>query len=321
MQFRSVADSCEHGVVGFARFLLVVAAGCYAPAAPEGAPCGDNGTCPSELRCDPATNRCVRDIASIDARVADSAIDAPPDVSPDAAVDAAIDAAPPVCTSVLIYDDCAAPDADCETIAEPLRADNAALALGFQVKYGGVGNQGAFRNLAAAGDYDVMIVESSLAPLAPATADAIATWVNSGGRTIISYWDLDNAAEGVVLRGALNVSTPASVSPPRNVYPEPASPVNLFANVESVPTPLVFTELMVDDGDELAVAQNAGFIAARQGSTTGAGAITVTRNERAITLGFVPVGLVFQGPRDADNDGKPDVQELYTNLLSYLCAD
>jgi hypothetical protein len=30
--------------------------------------------------------------------------------------------------------------------------------------------------------------------------------------------------------------------------------------------------------------------------------------------------MVFQGPRDNDGDGKPDVQELYTNLIGYLCG-
>lgn len=55
--------------------------GCYAPAPPEGAPCGDGlRPCPAGQVCSPADNRCYRDpIAGPDApRAGDAGPDAPP---------------------------------------------------------------------------------------------------------------------------------------------------------------------------------------------------------------------------------------------------
>lgn len=224
-----------------------------------------------------------------------------------------------VCSKVLIYDDCTSPDADCETIPEALFADNAAMGLGMEVLYGGVKDQAAFRNLFDAGGFEVLILEASLSDLDTATATRVASWVDGGGRAIVSFWDLDNTTAGQTIRTALQVSTTGEITTPRDVHRDPAASFNPFSKLETLPAPLVFTHLMVDDGDELTLAGN-GFIAARHTSATGPGAIAVTRNNRAITMGFVPVGLVFQGPRDADSDGKPDVQELYTNLLGYLCG-
>lgn len=225
-----------------------------------------------------------------------------------------------VCASVLIYDDCTGPtDADCASIQQAQFADNAAMGLGIQVKFGTTGNQAMFRTLFDAGDFDVLVFESSLSNLEQDTANRVATWVSGGGKAIISFWDLDNDAQGQTIRNAAQVTTSgAAFGTPRDVVLDPASTVNFFAGLEQVPLPLSFRDLMVDDGDELSTAN--GFIAARHTNATGAGAIAVTRNDRVITLGFLPVGMVFQGPRDADDDGKPDVQELYTNLLGYLCG-
>jgi hypothetical protein len=225
-----------------------------------------------------------------------------------------------VCSSVLIYDDCTGPaDADCASIPQALFADNAALGLGMQVKYGGVSDEPAFRTLFDAGGFEVLIIEVSLSAIEASTANRIAAWVNGGGKAIISFWDLDNATTGTTIRTAAQVMTTGEISTPRDVHRDPGAAVNFFNRVEALPSPLEFTHLMGDDGDELTLG-GAGFIAARHTSATGAGAITVTRSNQVITLGFVPVGLVFQGPRDADADGKPDVEELYTNLLGYLCG-
>jgi hypothetical protein len=224
-----------------------------------------------------------------------------------------------VCNKVLIYDDCTGTDADCASIAEAMFADNAATGLGLQVLYGGVADEPAFRTLFDAGGFELVIIESSLSSLDPATASRVATWIDGGGRAIVSFWDLDNAGTGSSIRTAAGVTTVGEITTPRDVYADPGSQVDLFDRVETVPSPLTFTHLMLDDGDELALG-GTGFIAARHTSTTGPGAIAVTRADRVITLGFLPVGLVFQGPRDADTDGKPDVQELYANLIGYLCG-
>ena len=71
---------------------------------------------------------------------------------------------------------------------------------------------------------------------------------------------------------------------------------------------------MVDDGDT--VAPQTGQIVARHLSSTGSSAIAITHTGHAITLGF----LSLEATRDADADGKPDVTELYTNMIGYLCG-
>jgi len=64
--------------------VVVLAASCYAPSPPAGAPCGAGGVCPTPLVCSPATHTCER--TAIDAAVASDVhpdmqalADAPPD--------------------------------------------------------------------------------------------------------------------------------------------------------------------------------------------------------------------------------------------------
>jgi hypothetical protein len=174
----------------------------------------------------------------------------------------------------------------------------------------------ALRTQIAAGGFDVLVIDASLANLDQATADAIAGWINADGKTIVAFWDLDNATQGATLASALQVTTTANpFTTPREVVPDPMSPTNLLAQV---PVPLTFADVFIDDGEELST--TSGFIAARHTNVMGPGALAVTRNGRAITLGFLPVGMIYQGVRDADADGIPDAQELYTNLLGYLCG-
>lgn len=333
--------------------VLAVLGACYAPSVREGAPCGAGNACPSGLQCDLTTLTCVRDPSGV-------VPDAPPgscepgydeqdgecvDIDEcaganDCSANAACTNEPGsyscacnagftgdgrtctrVCSSILIYYDCPGedPDPECDSLADPQLADNAAMTLGMTVKMGTSSDETMFRALFDAGGFDVLVFESSLSEIENATAQRVASWISGGGKAIVSFWDLDNGTTGQLIRDAAVVSTIGSLNGPRNVVRDPNAPVNLFDRLEQVPEPLVFTNLVDDDGDELSPGAG-GFIAARHTSTTGPGAITVTKNNRVITLGFLPVGLVYLGPRDADSDGKPDVQELYTNLLGYLCG-
>lgn len=320
---------------------LVVGA-CFSPTFPEGAPCASPADCPGDLMCDPGSNTCVGEIVAPTECDPGFAVDGSSCVDidecatgNDCSADGTCSNTPGsftcacnagfegdgrscarICTAVVIYDDCVAPDTDCATLSEALFADNAAAALGLEVKYGGVADQPAFRTLLADGGFELVIVDSSLSPLQGATADAVAAWIDGGGRTILNYWDLDNANEGATLRAALQVDTVGSFTVPKNVVPDPAASIDIFA---SVPLPLTFTDPMVDDGDDLALAAD-GEIIARHTDEDGPAAITLTRGGRAFTMGFMPVGMVFQTPRDTDNDGVPDVQELYQNLIGQLCG-
>jgi len=249
-----------------------------------------------------------------------------PDASP-AAADAsagAADAAPALtCAKALLYNDCdPGLDANCFSIAEPLRSDDAAVRLGLATAYGGGNDQPAVRALFDAGGFDVIVFESSSNLIDAATANRLAAWIAGGGALVFSYWDLDgssSAGPAATLRAALGVTTPASFDTPRTVHTDPAAPVDFFDRVETFPSPLGFSNIGLDDGDELATS-GGGFLAAHLSSATGPGAIAVTHGGRVVVLGFLPIELVYQVVRDADADGTADVEELYTNTLAYLCG-
>jgi hypothetical protein len=138
----------------------------------------------------------------------------------------------------------------------------------------------------------------------------------SGGRAIVSFWDLDNDAEGAVLRTALELDTGTDFFEPKPVPPVAGASFDILAGM---PTPLSFTNMMQDDGDELSLAGE-GEILARNDAPDGTGAIALTREGRVITYGFLPIGLIFDGVRDGDLDDVPDVQELYANSIAKVCG-
>jgi hypothetical protein len=337
-----------HGEMRASVGVLFAVAACFAPTYQEGAPCGGGKICPGGQTCQLSTLTCVRN--------ADDAPDAAPVTCPpgyeligdscydadecaagthDCGADAACTNAPGsftcacnpgftgdgrtcarICSRVLIYDDCTATP-NCNSIPDPLLADNAARQLGIEVLYGGIADEEAFQDLFDAGGFDVVVLESARANIQQDTATRMAAWIATGGRTIVSYWDLGNGSTGQTLRNALGVSTVGSLNGPRNVFRDPAAPVDLMAGLDS---PLPFKDVVVDDGDQLAVMAGAGYLGARFNSATGTGALAVTRSDRAVTFGFLPVGLVFQGPRDGNGDGTPDAQQLYVNVLRFLCG-
>lgn len=247
----------------------------------------------------------------------DARVDGPPG-TPDAAVTAA-------CGTVLLYNDC---DpvllANCMAIPDGLRmtSDEAATRLGLAIVYGGVHDQAAFRTLFDAGGFDLVVFESSSYDIEPATADRLASWASGGGRLVFSSWDLDGSTfptPAATLRPALAVTTTGSFDTPESVVHDPASPVNFFDRVMTFPSPLGFSNIGLDDGDELSPSAG-GFVAARFTNTSGPGAIAVTNDGHTVVLGFLPVELVYQAVRDGDTDGIPDAEEMYTNAMAYVCG-
>jgi hypothetical protein len=248
--------------------------------------------------------------------------DGRPDAGGDAAdgsTDGGPDAVIATCTTALLYNDCdPALDANCASIPEPLRSDDAAAALGIGVLYGGNNNQVAFRSLFDAGGFDVIVFESSSRDVDVDTATRLATWVQGGGKIVFSFWDLDNETVGPGLRAALELTTTGSFDTPRSVHTGASAAVDFFDRVETFPSPLGFSNIGIDDGDELAT--TTGLVSATFTSATGPGAIVVTNGGNAVVFGFLPIELVYALVRDGDSDGKPDVEELYTNALGYLCG-
>ncbi|HEX5058650.1 MAG TPA: hypothetical protein VFV99_04780 [Kofleriaceae bacterium] len=78
---------------------------------------------------------------------------------------------------------------------------------------------------------------------------------------------------------------------------------------------MTFSNALAVDGDTLALT-GAGRLVARFGSAAGTGAIIITNGDKAIAIGFLPV----EATHDGDADGKSDAQELYANMIAYLCG-
>jgi hypothetical protein len=300
--------------------VALVGCGSQSPGLPDGRSAADG----SSVDGSPGADGPSADGTSADGPSADGTTPA------DAANPDAVNAA---CATALLYNDCdPALNANCFSIPQALWSDDAAARLGIATRYGGVHDQAAFRTLFDAGGFEVIVFESSVFDIDTATASRLETWVQSGGKIVFNFWDLDgvndlsgaasaNATVATTLRAALEVSTTGSFTTPNSVFSDAGAPVDFFDRVEAFPdgAALGFSNPVIDDGDSLALSAG-GFLAGRFMSTTGPGAIAVTRSGRAVVLGFLPVELVYQILQDADTDGIPDVEELYTNAIGYLCG-
>ena len=194
------------------------------------------------------------------------------------------------------------------------RADEAVTELGMiPIKAG----RSDFNSLFDAGGFEVIVWDSPMNWPPTEALDRLSSWIESGGRLIFSWWDLDiNAA----FQADLGVSVAASYHYFREVHHDPSSPVNFFQMVETFPSPMLGIDWYFNDnGDELVVTDPGGFLAARLDSPTGPGAIAVTHSGRVIVNGFLPADMLKPGyETDGDADGVADIQELYMNQIIYV---
>jgi cysteine-rich repeat protein len=197
-------------------------------------------------------------------------------------------------------------------------ADEALAGLGIPVNVI-VSSFGAFNTAFDAGGFDLVIYDGFCSDIDAGTRTRLDGWVQGGNRTIVAYWDLS----GDTLETSLGVTGVQYDSGTfRDVYDDPASPVDLFTLRQSVPSPITGASSLTpyDMGQELTLT-GAGFLAGRLDSDAGPGAIAVTNSDRSVVLGFTPemVGANDDGAAvDADTDGVPDMQELWENLVAYL---
>lgn len=155
---------------------VVVIAGCFSAHPAPGAPCADNGACPTGLVCSPATDTCELHAIDIDAGTRlDAAIDArrPPDAAPDAA------------TSPTLVQQAGNSAASAPTISATLPA------------------------VPAAGDVLVMIGGNPQGALTSVTGGGVATWTRAARSTAnanVEVWygvtDGSNAVVTIMLAGS-----------------------------------------------------------------------------------------------------------------------
>jgi hypothetical protein len=218
------------------------------------------------------------------------------------------------CNSALVYVDCPAAGTSCENINQSTLISNAVNGRGLTAKI--TTDLTDFATEYDAGGFDLLIIDSGRTGINAALANRTALWVAADKLSIVSFWNLDNGTTGQTLRTALGVTVTTSFTAPKDAYYDPAGGVNLFDRVEQLTSPMTFSNTFDDDGDVIALS-GAGRIVARFGSATGTGAAAITHGDKAITLGFLPV----EATKDDDADGKSDAQELYTNMIAYLCGN
>lgn len=170
-----------------------------------------------------------------------------------------------------------------------------------------------------AGGFSVIIVDnpSTFGTVPPDMHTRLESWVAGGERLIFGFWNLD---DDPTMQATLNVSVVASLDPAPPIFPDPASPIDLFATPDAFPSPLAYVDGWADNGDELALV-GGGFVAGRfTDAATGAGAILVTQGDRVITNGFMISEAAVPGGTDGDGDGILDGEELLRNEYDFLCS-
>ena len=168
------------------------------------------------------------------------------------------------------------------------------------------------------GDFAIIFVDSSSNFVDSSNQTRVSAWTATVGKTLFSYWELaGEMMDTTVLRTALGVSVMNPYMMPRRVFNDPAAPVDFFSYHDTFPIPLIGTDSVFVDGDEIAPLDTAtGFTAGHYESATGAGAIVVARSGKSIVNGFVGVEYGMDG----DSDGVSDMAEMYSNELLYLYA-
>jgi hypothetical protein len=189
----------------------------------------------------------------------------------------------------------------------PEPAGVAATALGWTVTT--TNNGTTFASNYDAGGWNVIVIDAPGTSLPTEVRSRVLDAISTGRRLIFSWYDLDTDAS---LATSLGVST-STYSTPYSLYPTSGASVNFFTSGETIPVPLTRSDDAGDNGDVLTLTSG-GEIIISGTSATGQALGAITNSGNTIVLGFLPWD--YKGT-DNDADGKPDMVELFTNLLRY----
>ncbi|MFM7203562.1 MAG: MopE-related protein [Myxococcota bacterium] len=171
----------------------------------------------------------------------------------------------------------------------------------------------AFNTAYDAGGFNVIVIDAPGTSLDSGLVTRLTSWIAAGKPLIFSWWDLDT---NPTLQTTLGVKTTAERSTFAAIYPTSGASINLWTLSQSVPVPLNGSDQAGDNGDTLTTLETDGRILGSFGSSTsGQGAIALTKNGKVIVNGFLPWDTQTV---DNDGDGRADMTEMYFNQLRLL---
>lgn len=139
------------------------------------------------------------------------------------------------------------------------------------------------------GAWDLVVIDSPFTNLGDDASFIIKDYVDSGGRAILSYGDLDsNSGDGMLLREAFMIDATATFDMPLDIQAwVPTHPIWSVPNTLPL-TISFFQDVTIDDGDRLTPAAGATILGGfAPVGTPGEGAIVLGNLDRTICNGFV----------------------------------
>lgn len=164
----------------------------------------------------------------------------------------------------------------------------AAQSVGYGVRIATDGPD--FASLLAIGDFDAVVVSSSLNGMPTEIPDLVETFVAGGGRAILSYWDLDGSLDPAIsesLRDTFDVASTDTISDAFEVFPW-IDEHPIYRNPSFVGDLLVDNQGLGDNGDRLVPSSGATAVGGFTGAPAfGEAAIVVGNQGRTIVNGFM----------------------------------
>jgi hypothetical protein len=185
------------------------------------------------------------------------------------------------------------------------------LGLGF-VDVGG--DQVAFDTQMDTGIWDLVIYDMAGTSINQSSKNRIMSYIASGGRVLMFWWDMDSDA---ALAAAFEAAVVADIFSPLPVYGvTPLHSVWTTPNIVNLPLDDTI-DVMNDDGDILRPIGGGVILGSftAGGGTTNNEAMILGNSGRTILHGFSPDEV---GYLDGDGSGKIDRVELYENEISFL---